>query len=94
MRLVIEGRPGRIFYSEGHPDFHQILPVYCFLPEDVNPVSYLSSRWPSINASANPNAIGSHVFPDLNRPARNTACPTLRLFLQNLPRFIAKASSE
>lgn len=66
--------------------------MYCFVPEGQSCSAYKGSRWPFINTGANPNAIGSHVFPDWRRPVRMSACPTLGKFLENLPRFIAKGS--
>jgi len=94
VRLVIDGKPGRVFYAEGHPDLMRVRPVYCFVPEGQPRSTYAGSCWPSINTGANPNAIGSHVFPDWSRPVPISECLTLRRFLENLPRFIAKASAK
>lgn len=94
MRFVVHGQTGQIYQAKGHPDFQRARPLYCFVPHGQNPDSYMDSRWPSINAGANPNAIGSHVFPDVKRPVGNLDCPTLKLFIHNLPKFIGKTTSE
>ncbi len=94
MRLVVEDTPGEIFFGEAHPDFLQLRPLYCFVPDGTSYKNYGDSRWPSINSGANPHAVGSHVLPNWSRPARNLDCPTLKKFVENLPRFIAKATRQ
>lgn len=94
MRLVIEGRAGRIFHAEAQPDFLRIRPLYCFVPTGIKRSEYANSRWPAINSAANPNAIGSHLFPNWKRPVHSSESPTFKQFLENLPKFIAKAPSE
>lgn len=94
MQVIVQGRIGQVFHAEGHPDFLRIRPVYCFVQHGQASSAYLASPWPSINSGANPNAIGSHVFPDWNRPVRKSDCPILKRFLQSLPRYIGKASAQ
>jgi hypothetical protein len=66
-------------------------PCYCFVPEThfteggFQKGRYLTSLWPSINCSANPLAVGSHVIPDPQRPvALRSRCPVLAEFLRRL----------
>lgn len=93
MGLIIQGYAGQIFHAQGHPDLLKVRLLYCFVPDGMDLSAYAESRWPSVNAGANPNAIGSHVFPDLQNPVSNKNCPTLKLFLTNLPKYIAKTRS-
>ena len=95
MHAVISQNLGRILHAAGHPALRKTRPVYCFVPEkffDENGFQkgkYLVSRWPSINCSANPLAVGSHVIPDTERPLENKSCPVLREFLRRLETFAA-----
>lgn len=95
MRTVIQGRSGTIYHAKGHPDFQRLRPLYCFVPDGQEPAAYQASRWPSVNAGANPHAIGSHVLPNLTRPVlQYLACPVLAAFLANLPRYLGKVGAE
>lgn len=95
MGFVVHGQTGQIYHAKGHPDFQRVRPLYCFVPHGQSPGFYMDSRWPSINAGANPNSIGSHVLPDFNRPvSRNLRCPVLTAFLANIPRYIGKVCAE
>ena len=101
MHVVISQNLGRIHHAQGHPALRKTRPVYCFIPEkffDENGFQkgrYLVSRWPSINCSANPLAVGSHVIPDTERPFENKfRCPILQEFLHRLEIFaVIKAAA-
>ncbi|MFN4804525.1 MAG: hypothetical protein ACK56K_04640 [Akkermansiaceae bacterium] len=91
MHLVIEKQTGRIFYALGQTDLQQTRPVYAFVPDDFFEGdqflkrSYLASRWPSAHCGANPNALGSHVIPNPNKPVLpNSTCPILAEFVMRL----------
>jgi hypothetical protein len=67
-------KAGTVFLASGHPDFTKLRPTFCFVPDEFfnsgefDRSAYMASRWPSINCSANENAIGSHIFPDPEKP--------------------------
>ena len=91
MHTVIASHRGRVHHAAQHPILGKARPIYCFIPEvhfgktGYQKNLYLASQWPSINCGANPNAIGSHVFPDTERPAKTRSrCPVLREFLTRL----------
>ncbi|MEO5715798.1 MAG: hypothetical protein ABIT37_20130 [Luteolibacter sp.] len=50
-------------------------PCFCFVADEyvtatgLDRAAYLASRWPGINCSSNENSIGSHLLPDMDRPA-------------------------
>jgi hypothetical protein len=96
MIAVIQNRIGRVYHAVGHPSLKKIRPVYCWVPEEflgengLDKSRYLASRWPSINCSANPLAVGSHVIPDTLRPVNlQTRCPILTKFLLELEAIAA-----
>lgn len=98
MHTLIQDHLGRIYHSLGYPSYQVIRPLYCFVPEEFfgpagyDRYAYLDSPWPSINCSANPFAIGSHVLPNPRRPTNiHSRCPILERFLKNLPRYVSKA---
>jgi hypothetical protein len=101
MHAVIAGHRGCICYAVQHPDLSKSRPAYAFIADGFLTESgfeksrYLTSRWPSINAGANPNAIGSHILPDPSRPVKlRSKCPAFREFLTNLKTIAAvKATS-
>lgn len=91
MHTIIADEIGRIHHANAHAAFSKIRPCYAFVPEaffgpdGLNKGRYLVSRWPSINCSANPLSIGSHVIPDSARPVSlRTRCPILREFLSRI----------
>jgi len=91
MHAIISSQIGRIHHAAGHPDLRKTRPVYCWIPEAYFSESgfsksrYLASRWPSINCSANPLAVGSHVIPNVENPASiRSRCPILAEFLLRL----------
>ena len=91
MIIVIANKIGRVHHAVQHPTMRKTRPVYCFVPEEffwengLNRGLYLVSRWPSINCSANPLAIGSHAIPDPGKPvAHRYRCPVLAEFLRRL----------
>lgn len=95
MRVVIQGFPGTIYHGKGHPYFQIRRPLYCFVPHGQSLATHLDSRWLSVNAGANPNAIGSHVVPDVTRPVpQGWTCPVLTAFIANLPRYLGKIGSD
>jgi hypothetical protein len=91
MHAIISNSIGRIHHAAGHPDLRRTRPVFCWVPEEFFDADgfqrgrYLVSRWPSINCSANPLAVGSHVIPDVENPVNiRSRCPVLREFLVRL----------
>ncbi len=99
MIAVIQNRSGRVHHAVGHLSLKKTRPVYCWVPEEffgkngLDKTRYLASRWPGINCSANPLAIGSHVIPDEENPANiRSRCPVLREFLQQIETIAAAKS--
>lgn len=99
MIFIIANQMGRIHHATGHHALQKTRPVYCWIPEGFfngngfEKSRYLVSRWPGINCSANPNAIGSHVLPDPEKPADfRSRCPVLREFLARLETVAAVKS--
>ena len=95
MHAVIHNHLGRIHHAAGHPDIQKTRPTYAFIPElffnetGLDRCRYLASPWPSINCSANPLAVGSHVIPDPARPTSiKSKCPILREFLDRLAAIV------
>ena len=91
MHAVIANTIGRVLHAAGHPDLAVTRPIYAYVPEEYfgpdgfRRAGYLSSRWPSINAGANPLAVGSHVIPDPARPVCiRSRCPILIEFLSQI----------
>lgn len=91
MHVVIANQTGRIHHAAQHPELRIIRPCYAFIPQEhfqpcgFNRRRHLESRWPEINAGANPHAIGSHTIPDAEKPVESTTrCPVLREFLIRL----------
>lgn len=96
MHLIIAQQIGRIHHAGGHPDLRKTRPIYSFVPEAYFSESgfsksrYLASRWPAINCSANPLAVGSHVIPDTEKPVSiRSRCPILAEFLRRLETIAA-----
>lgn len=96
MQAVIANQTGRIHHAAAHSALQKTRPTYAFLPEGFvaeggfAKAQYLASRWPSINASANPHSIGSHVLPDASKPVSpRSRCPILREFLLRLKTIAA-----
>ena len=99
MHTVIADSIGRVLHAAGHPYLSKTRPAYAYVPEEYfgpegfRRAGYLRSRWPSINAGANPLAVGSHVIPDPARPVCiRSRCPILIEFLTQLA-AIAPAKS-
>lgn len=97
----IANHAGRIHHAAQHPEIVKIRPCYAFIPENYFSANgferrrYLASRWPSINAGANPHAIGSHVLPDATRPVSlHSKCPILKEFLCRLKTIAAVKANE
>jgi hypothetical protein len=91
MHAIINQQIGRIHHATGHPALAKTRPTYCFIPEaffdegGFQKGRYLVSRWPSINCTANPLAIGSHVIPDAGKPVSiRSRCPILAEFLRRI----------
>jgi hypothetical protein len=96
MHILIANQIGRVHHGAGHAAFQKTRPTYAFIPEAFfNEVGfeksrYLVSRWPSINAGANPLAVGSHVIPDAQKPVSiRNRCPILREFLRRIEQIAA-----
>ncbi len=91
MQAIIANQSGRIHHAAGHSALQKTRPTYAFLPVGFmveggfTKALYLASRWPSINAGANPHALGSHIIPDASKPVSpHSRCPVLREFLTRL----------
>ena len=92
MLTIIANQIGRIHHAAGDKSIQVTRPVYAFVPEEffsreggMAKNLYLTSRWPGINAGANPMSVGSHVFPDAEKPANiRSRCPILKEFLNRL----------
>jgi|GEM_PF-4802024 len=101
MILRIANQTGRIHHAAQHPELASIRPCYAFVPENYfgkngfERIRYLTSRWPSINAGGNPNAIGSHVLPDATRPVSSRSkCPILLEFITRIKTIAAVKANE
>lgn len=73
--VLIAGIRGYLFHADGEEDGLAFVPEYVVLADGkLNRDAYLSDRWAYANNFANnfanPDAPGSHVWPDLSRPAR------------------------
>lgn len=91
MILIIGNHIGRVYHAAGNKHLQKTRPVFAFVPEEFflengfQKERYLASRWPSINCSANPNGIGSHVLPDPEKPVTiPNSCPIFREFRERL----------
>ncbi len=91
MIVRIANQTGRIHHAAQHSSLQETRPCYAFVPEEYfveggfSKTRYLASRWPSINCTANPNAVGSHVIPDAGKPVSpRSRCPILREFKTQL----------
>jgi hypothetical protein len=96
MIFIIANNIGRIHHATGNKNLLKTRPTYCYVPEEFfgpegfQKSRYLVSRWPSINCSANPLAVGSHVIPDASRPVNlRSRCPILADFLQHIETIAA-----
>lgn len=96
MHVIVNQEIGRVHHAAGHPAVAKTRPIYCWIPEDhfeengFQKGRYLTSRWPSINCSANPLAVGSHVIPDPEKPVSiQSRCPILAEFLRRLEKIAA-----
>jgi len=85
--------PGKIFHAKAQPDLGKTRPAFAFVPDslisegNLDARAYSAQRWDSINCAANAYAVGSHIFPDLTRPADPSECPE---FLASLARYLHK----
>jgi hypothetical protein len=85
---------GKVFYSISNRDISQIKPTFAFVPlelldgDKLDREKYTAQRWDSINCGANTNSVGSHVFPDLNRPAKKEEYGK---FLTEVKRLVGKS---
>ncbi len=96
MHIVVAEHSGHIHHAASHSALQKTRPTYAFLPDEFvveggfAKAQYLASRWPSINAGANPHAIGSHIIPDASKPVSpRSRCPILREFLIHLKTIAA-----
>lgn len=96
MHALVNNTLGRVHRAAGHSALQKTRPTYCFVPEEhfgengFEKSRYLVSRWPSVNCSANPLAVGSHIIPDPARPVNiRSRCPILREFLARLESIAA-----
>jgi hypothetical protein len=94
--LIIANQIGRIHHASGNRHLQKTRPIFAFVPEELFVEKgflrsrYLASRWPAINAGANPLALGSHVIPDPEKPVSiRNRCPILAEFLQRLEKIAA-----
>lgn len=91
---------GKIYMAYAQKDVQQTRPLYAFVPNDVikegklDIVSYSSKRWDSINCGANQEAVGSHVFPDISKPIKQSEVitnPNIANFLKRLKKLTQKS---
>ena len=88
---------GRIFWSEGSTEPESLrspvfVPLEFLIPAKDRAAEYqldiaaYSKIWASLNCGASPVGIGSHIFPNLNRPLKESEkeLPIVRTFLDNL----------
>lgn len=101
MHAIIADQSGRIYHGASHSALQKTRPTYAFIPAEFvtergfAKCRYLTSRWPSINASANPLAIGSHVLPDATKPVSpRSRCPVLREFLTQVELIAAVKANQ
>jgi hypothetical protein len=103
-------RPGKVFHALSQKDLRETRPIFAFVPESLltkttgpegtvwhlNQEDYSLLGWDSINCGANDQAVGSHVFPDLNHPATadELAKPAVRAFLENVKNLRHKAEGK
>jgi hypothetical protein len=68
---------GKIFHAQALNDAQNQRPLFVFVPKTLLPSAgkpfsretFRATRWAAINAGANKEALGSHLFPDLTKPA-------------------------
>lgn len=88
---------GKIFEALAQEDIATIRPMLCFVPErllengKLQLDTYQKENWDSINAGANPLAVGSHVFPNLQKEITEENQETLA-FLSRIKRLIHKTT--
>lgn len=84
-------------------DVQQTRPLYAFVPNDIikegklDIVAYSSKRWDSINCGANQEAIGSHLFPNLSKPIKQSEVisnPDINSFLKRLKKLTQKSFGQ
>jgi len=87
---------GRFFEGLAHPDVQNINPTYTFIPSDLikngllDETKYVQSHWAAINCAANwEKGIGSHLFPNLEKPLAKENIP--QNFLKNLEKYLPKS---
>lgn len=86
---------GKIFHASAQEDLQQTRPLFAYVPDKLitatgklDSTNYRTQRWASINAGANKDAVGSHIFPDMNRPATDEET---KEFKKQLQRYLQKA---
>jgi hypothetical protein len=75
MHTTINNIPGRIFHGEGDASVHESWPTWAFVPLELlrtdgtlDRERYEEEHWADHNCHANPQAVGSHVWPNLCAP--------------------------
>jgi len=101
MILNIRGTEIKLYFAEADWAWLEARRTYCALPAEIvigqvfQRNKYAISIWPNINTSANPLAIGAHVYPDLSRPLKekDTRSSEFAEFLRRLTRLIPQPTS-
>lgn len=88
---------GKVFHAAAESSLQILRPVYAYVPNSliqpdktIDLATYQNQRWDTINAGANSRTVGSHVFPDLTKPADVTSLE-VEQFLNELNRLRHKA---
>jgi len=82
--ISVAGVDGFLFFAIGELPYLAFVPKSCLAAAGhLDRNSFLQNRWPYANLYANPKAAGSHIWPDLNRPASLDA-DGIEVFLERL----------
>jgi hypothetical protein len=69
-RISVAGIEGFLFFGVGEIPYFVFVPACCLAADgSLDRNAYLANRWPYANNYANPAAAGSHIWPDMERPA-------------------------
>ena len=89
-RIKVAGIEGFLFYAVGSLPYFSFVPAqYIDRDGNLKTQKFLADRWPYANLYANPAAAGSHIWPDMRRPAPNAGC---EVFLDRLAKRIQGVS--
>lgn len=75
MKYNLKGHPFQVFRARSQMNLLPQEGGYAIVPDDLldggkfDETRYAASSWPKLNAKANPNYLGSALFPDHQQPA-------------------------